>query len=84
MLGSNQRPLPCEFSSPFTAAYRSLREMGLFTGISYYERELLLRRVPLFYACVGARLLHSKVRLFTFRRVAITEGIEATRTLPRA
>jgi hypothetical protein len=28
MLGSNQRPLPCEFSTPFTLAYRSLREMG--------------------------------------------------------
>jgi hypothetical protein len=32
MLGSNQRPLPCESSSPVTAAYRSLREMGFLRG----------------------------------------------------
>jgi hypothetical protein len=37
MLGSNQRPLPCELSALFTAAYRSLREMGLFTEISWHR-----------------------------------------------
>jgi hypothetical protein len=83
MLGSNQRPLPGEFSSPFTVAYRSLREMGLFREISWHGRELHLRRLPPFYAHVAARLLHSKVCLFTFRKVAITKNTRAMRTLPR-
>jgi hypothetical protein len=37
MPGSNQRTLPCEFSAPFTAAYRSLRELAYlrrFHGMS--------------------------------------------------
>jgi hypothetical protein len=84
MLGSNQRPLPCEFSTPVTAAYRSLREMGLFPEISWHKRDLLLRRLPPFYARVAARLLHSKVCLLTFRKVALTANTRAMRTLPRA
>jgi hypothetical protein len=33
---------------------------------------------------VAARLLHSKFCLLTSRKVAITDGLEAMRTLPRA
>ncbi len=57
MLGSNQRPLPCEGSRMFTVVYRRLRERPTNKPNPPQMHRLLLRRIPSFYAPVAARLL---------------------------
>jgi hypothetical protein len=58
MLGSNQRPLPCEVTIVFTAGCRCLRKIRINKANQPPKSRLLLRCVPSFYAWVAARLLH--------------------------
>jgi hypothetical protein len=59
MLGSNQRPLPCEGSRVFTIGYRCLRKTAA-NGLNWARmHRILLRRMPSLYARVAARLLHN-------------------------
>jgi hypothetical protein len=61
MLGSNQRPLPCESNKVFTAVCRRLRKIAVNKPILRHRHRLLLRRLPPFYARVAARLLHNRL-----------------------
>jgi hypothetical protein len=59
MLGSNQRPLPCEGSKAFAVGYRCFRKIPMNKPNLPHMHRLLLRRMPPFYAWVAARLLHT-------------------------
>jgi hypothetical protein len=58
MLGSNQRPLPCEGSKACAVVYRHIPKMRVHKPISRLKHTSLLRSLPPFYARVAARLLH--------------------------
>ena len=58
MLGSNQRPLPCEGTTGFPDASQGVRFRGLNTPISGDERTARSGCIRLRPTAVAARLLH--------------------------
>jgi hypothetical protein len=58
MLGSNQRPLPCEGSKVTAAIYSHIPKVRVNKPTWRLKHTSLLRPLPPFYSRVAARLLH--------------------------